>query len=327
MKDSGTSVLRALVAAFVVAMAAHVGWTGLEFAAASAGVQAGVATPRGVPCFDAPAVAQTSGTGTATFLDGGKFAERRERPPVTTFERSSLKASSPRPPTAQADSRAASAEPPGSACSKAISSIPEDLQPVGNGTGFYINQRGDLVTSYHVINRCASFAVLTRNAVLPATVVAVEPGNDLAVLRTTTIPGSHATLESGRTQLIGRTVYAVGYPDPSKGRPITVTEGFLSSETGHASFLYEVQTVVPIRDGNSGGPMLDYAGAVVGIIAARGVLFGNTAFAIKVDALNRLLLREHIPFETVSVPPFAAAVDIVSLTNGYTYPVLCLGQR
>ena len=216
---------------------------------------------------------------------------------------------------------------PSSPVSHTISRISSDRRMISFGSGFYINRRGDFVTANHVIADCAKIAVIADESVLHAAIVATDLGEDLAVLRTEKNPGPYALLRTELRKLPGKSVYAVGYPSPNKLQSINVTEGFVRSVAKRRFNIYEVQTLSPIRDGNSGGPLVDADGAVLGIITARSIVFMNIAFVANTGSLARLLYRAGIPFDEAPTAPSAGMVAIATLAKGYTYPIACYGPR
>ena len=216
---------------------------------------------------------------------------------------------------------------PSSPDSDPMSRISSDRRIIGFGSGFYINRRGDFVTAHHVIADCAGFAVIADESVLHAALVATDLGEDLAILRTEKNPGPYALLRTELKKVLGKSVYAVGYPSPNRLQPINVTEGFVSSVSKRRFNIYELQTSSPIRNGNSGGPLVDADGAVIGIITARRVVFMNIALITDISSLVQLLNRTGIRFDRAPTAPSADTVTIAMHAKGYTYPIACYGPR
>ena len=153
---------------------------------------------------------------------------------------------------------------------------------VSSGTGFAVARNSRyVVTNYHVVEGYEEFEVyLSHEAAVPATVKAAAPGADLAVLETAAplkVPGLALRTSGFDT---GLAVWALGFPggaDTLAGQPaagvdeMTVTDGIVSAvktshEVGTASQAVRlVQTNAAINHGNSGGPMVDEKGNVVGV--------------------------------------------------------------
>jgi len=140
-----------------------------------------------------------------------------------------------------------------------------------SGTGFVVTETGLLLTAYHVVDGAAAILVkCPGGASLQATISAKSPTVDLAVLQAkSTTPFKEHLLLAANGGAIGDRVFTVGYPAPSLlGVEPKYTEGTVSSMAGpkgDASFL---QVSVPIQPGNSGGPLMDESGTVLGIVVS-----------------------------------------------------------
>ena len=82
-----------------------------------------------------------------------------------------------------------------------------------------------------------------------------------------------------------------------------------------------------MQEGNSGGPLLDEGGGVVGIINSGLVDAENIGFAIRVDSLITLLRQDGIAYSAAGTLSPVASESIASTAAGYTYPVLCFARR
>jgi S1-C subfamily serine protease len=141
------------------------------------------------------------------------------------------------------------------------------------GSGFVVDRRGDILTNDHVVSGATNIRVgFGSAATYPARVVGTDPSTDLAVVR---VRAPQALLhplgfgDSSRIQ-VGDSVYAIGNPF---GLDRTMTAGIISA-TGRAirapnglTIPETIQTDAPINHGNSGGPLLDGAGQVIGVNA------------------------------------------------------------
>lgn len=157
----------------------------------------------------------------------------------------------------------------------------------GFGTGFFIGSRGYVLTCAHVLPSVGDGIVRFRTLAAAkelsgtATVIAADRDNDLAVLKID-VPSSVATvrLSRGTDLLAGEPVTVIG--NPGLGRTVlqsTLTTGVVSNADRsiiHHSFL---QTSAPVNPGNSGGPMFDSRGEVIGVVVLKAHL-ENTAFAV-----------------------------------------------
>jgi S1-C subfamily serine protease len=172
--------------------------------------------------------------------------------------------------------------------------------PVGTGTGFIWDERGHLVTNYHVIQGAnAARVTLADQSAYPARLVGAFPERDLAVLRIEA-PAAKLrpiTMGASRDLVVGQKVFAIGNPF---GLDQTLTTGIVSAlnreidAVNGRTIRGVVQTDAAINPGNSGGPLLDSAGRLIGVNTAIYSPSGASAgigFAIPVDEVNRIVPR------------------------------------
>ncbi len=142
--------------------------------------------------------------------------------------------------------------------------------PKRYGTGFVITGEGIIVTAAHVVEDGSRVEVFLKDKKLKAKVVKIDSQNDLALLK---CEGVHITplpiLESGRVR-VGQTVFTVGFPNIElQGLNPKMTKGDISSTSGALDTPTCWQISVPVQTGNSGGPLLDESGNVVGVVVSR----------------------------------------------------------
>lgn len=137
------------------------------------------------------------------------------------------------------------------------------------GTGFYVSDRGYVLTNHHVVKGCKSFEVTRVGAApVPARLVARDETNDLAVLSTDSKQASVPPL--AMRARVGESVYAYGYP--MNGLLATTgnfTVGNVTANAGLDDDTGHMQISAPVQPGNSGGPLLDRYGNVVGVIQSK----------------------------------------------------------
>ncbi len=141
------------------------------------------------------------------------------------------------------------------------------------GSGFVVDRRGDIVTNDHVVQGAHDIRVgFSGGGTYPATLVGADPTTDIAVVRVKTRASAlhPLTFAGSASILVGDRVYAIGNPF---GLERTMTAGIVSATgrdiqapNGH-TITSAIQTDAPINHGNSGGPLLDRYGRVVGINA------------------------------------------------------------
>ncbi len=167
--------------------------------------------------------------------------------------------------------------------------------PVRFGAGVVITADGMVVTNAHVVKHARSITVETHDGrTFPGKTVAVDADRDLALVEVESngFRWAPARIGSEHPPLVGSEVYVIGHP---VGLGWTMTRGIVSRyhETGDSSM---IQTDAAISPGNSGGPLLDREGHVIGVVTS--VFVGgeveNVAFAIPASALLEFLSREAV---------------------------------
>ena len=169
----------------------------------------------------------------------------------------------------------------------------------GSGSGFVWDSDGHIITNYHVVEDAQTIEVsFGEDVSMPAKIVGVDPPNDLAVLQVETLPEAAHPIPLGdsETLQVGQTTLAIGNPFGQFER--TLTTGVISAlnrtlETEDNRVLRRViQTDAAINRGNSGGPLLDSQGRLIGINTAIVSPSGTSAgvgLAIPVDTAKRVI--------------------------------------
>jgi S1-C subfamily serine protease len=145
-----------------------------------------------------------------------------------------------------------------------ISGVVSIVTNSAKGSGFIISNDGYIVTNYHVIAGAKSISVVPyENSAKPVELIGYNSNIDIALLK---INGSYESLSFGNSDNaeIGEKVIAMGNPF---GLSFSVTEGIVSSlhRPGSNGLNVYIQTDVPLNPGNSGGPLIDKQGKVIGI--------------------------------------------------------------
>jgi S1-C subfamily serine protease len=199
------------------------------------------------------------------------------------------------------------------------------------GSGFVIDRKGDIVTNDHVVQGATDVRVgFSGGATYPAKVVGTDPTTDLAVIHVDAPTSALRPVDfadSGQVE-VGDAVYAIGNPF---GLDRTMTAGIVSA-TGRdiqapngLGIPNAIQTDAPINHGNSGGPLLDSAGRVIGIndqIESGGTVDGNVGvgFAIASDTAKtivpQLLTKGRVAHAWLGIEAAPIDHDLVKLMRG-----------
>jgi putative serine protease PepD len=193
------------------------------------------------------------------------------------------------------------------------------FQADGAGTGIIISADGEVVTNAHVVNGATNIKVTLPNngGTHDATVVGMDTGKDLAVIKVSGVSGlTAATFADSDTVQVGDSVIAVGNALGYGGSP-TVTEGIVSAkdrslQDSEDNLSGLLQTDAAINPGNSGGPLVDTNGDVVGI---------NVAVATGTSSEPAQNIGFSIPSNTVvkALPDLKAGKSSGGATQSTTY--------
>jgi S1-C subfamily serine protease len=169
--------------------------------------------------------------------------------------------------------------------------------PKGTGSGFVWDDRGHVVTNFHVVQDSDSQKVTLGDTQYDAKTVGFARDQDIAVLRIAASPGQLAPIRVGTSAdlQVGQKVYAIGNPF---GLDYTLTTGIVSAlgrtiqGVSGATIFDVIQTDAAINPGNSGGPLLDSGGRLIGMNTAIYSPSGASAgigFAVPVDTIARIV--------------------------------------
>lgn len=136
-------------------------------------------------------------------------------------------------------------------------------------TGFFIASDGYILTAYHAVGKSENIKVIYNKQQYQAKIIAQNQSLDIALLKIDANDCSYLSLSSEPAQT-GDWVFTMGYPQVSlQGSEPKFTEGSISSLSGSADNPNFFQISVPVQPGNSGGPLINKNGQVIGLIVAR----------------------------------------------------------
>lgn len=199
--------------------------------------------------------------------------------------------------------------------SKPIDSKLQDKRLVGLGSGFFVAADGSIITSHHVVDGCTTVSITpTFGELKLATAVVSDAQTDLALLRADIVPPGIASLVPGDGPAVIGTAFIVGYPDMGLVtiEPILTAVDVVGREnnTGRGP---AIVIRGDVRRGNSGGPMLDSGGSVIGVVFAKvntasvhnatGEVLQDIGLALPGDILEAFLESQGVPFRAAQRRP------------------------
>lgn len=209
-----------------------------------------------------------------------------------------------------------------------------------SGTGFVVSANGHIVTNNHVIDGCSELkGNLTGEAAMPLRVVSSDATNDLALLQApSTATFKEVARIRDRSIRSGDSVVAIGFPYRGLlSSDFTVTTGIVSSLSGMRNDSRFLQISAPVQPGNSGGPLFDTTGQIVGVVTgkldnlriavATGNIPENINFAIKTGALRDFLDNSVVPYQTAEPKGELKTTDIAANARAYTMLISCTGTE
>ena len=188
--------------------------------------------------------------------------------------------------------------------------LDEKIIPASSGSGFFINERGDIVTNFHVVDYCNQVNMHYKGNIIKLTLQAQDRVNDLAILNSNTKPDDYFTISNEDANLLDE-IYVAGFPfGKSLSSSVKVTKGVVSSLSGMGDNFGEIQIDAALQTGNSGGPIVDNYGNVIGVAVSKldfdyaienfGNIPENTNFGIKSSILNIFAKSNQIKLSTPS---------------------------
>ena len=218
----------------------------------------------------------------------------------------------------------------------AVDDVPEPpaLQSASTGTGFIVSRQGHLLTNYHVIEACGALSARHGDTEHVLTLVASDPQTDLAVLKKGPMPKAPATFRASKGIRPGDDVVVIGFPlRQLLASEAHITTGTVSALAGLKNDTRHLQISAPVQSGNSGGPLLDRSGNVVGVVTSTldalsvAEVFGgvpqNVNFAIKAGVVQKFLDRHNIPYQTAVSGTEHRPADIGEKARAFTLMVEC----
>jgi S1-C subfamily serine protease len=207
------------------------------------------------------------------------------------------------------------------------------------GTGFIVSTSGHVITNYHVIGACVG-DIRASLAAQPSSVlrlVSTDEINDLALLQVSQTFNDVAAIRATSIHP-GDAIIVIGYPlHGLLTSDFTVTSGIVSSLSGLLNDTRYLQISAEVQSGNSGGPLLDTSGNVVGVVSSKlnalklvkatGDIPQNINFAIKTGAMRDFLDNSVVPYKTAEPKVELKTAEIAGQARAYTMLISCTAKE
>ncbi|HVJ54525.1 MAG TPA: serine protease [Aliidongia sp.] len=205
----------------------------------------------------------------------------------------------------------------------------------GSLSGFIVGPHGDIVTNEHGFNGCNGVRVRSGAETLAGSIVARDHQNDLVLLHVDRNFSSVASFRDGGSVRQGDSIVVVGYPlGKAMSSNATVTTGTISGLSGVHDDTRFLQISAPVQQGNSGGPLVDSSGHVVGLVtaklsallvaAATGDIPQNVNFALKSSVVRDFLETNGVKYRTAANTTEQHTADTADQAKAFTVFIECL---
>ncbi len=227
------------------------------------------------------------------------------------------------------------------------------------GTGFIVSEVGHILTNHHVVKGCRTVVASKTDMIDPIgmlvqpkldapktreersifedrglRVIGVDARSDLALLKMARPSSTVAAFRGGRGVRNGEDIVITGFPLPGLlTSDLNVTKGIVSALAGLRDDRSRIQITAPVQPGNSGGPVHDNSGNIVGVVVSKldaitvamviGTLPENVNFAISEGAARAFLDAYDVPYKTALSNRPMSTVDIAAQAKRYTVRIEC----
>lgn len=209
------------------------------------------------------------------------------------------------------------------------SKIPENTKAISGGTGFLFDGKGFLLTNAHVVKNSKNIIIQNNEGrEFKSTVVYKDVAKDIAIIKIddedfTTIKNLPFGFKKSNSDL-GEQIYTLGFPR----NEIVYNEGYISSKTGFEGDSLSWQVTISANPGNSGAPLLNKNGEIIGIISNMQIQAEGFVFAIKAKYVLKVLeeLKQNDEYPNFKIPYIsslkgASRTDQIKKVEDYIYMI------
>ena len=218
----------------------------------------------------------------------------------------------------------------GNSCIKNLED--DKVYSAASGSGFAVTSDGYVITNYHVIEGCTDVKIHDKGKSILATLVTFDPNNDIALLKGDFKPKSFYPLSRETPKLLTE-IYVAGHPfGQAISTSVKVTKGIISSLSGIANNFSNLLIDAALQPGNSGGPIMNDKGNVIGVAVAKldfatildefDTIPENVNFGVKANVVINILESENIKLPTPNINTILTSELGELITDG-TYYLSC----
>lgn len=203
----------------------------------------------------------------------------------------------------------------------------DKIYDLGIGTGFFVNNKGNFLTNSHVVdNNCQSYKARVNENLefFKISIISNDKKNDLIIGKIDSTKKTNY-IKFAKTISLGEDIFVAGFPlsNVLKSKTIKINKGIVSSMSGADNDFSEIQIDATVQPGNSGGPIVNNKGDLVGIATYIILNAQNTNFGKRNDLVQIFLKSNNIMFEESNQSSSLSNQEIASNLSKSTIQIYC----
>lgn len=209
------------------------------------------------------------------------------------------------------------------------------VQVAGTGSGIVVDDAGRVLTNHHVVQNCKALRVRKDGIVVSGRLQAYDPKNDLALIQAAGLKAVRPATFGTTPPQLGEPVFLAGFPlQGVLSNDLHVGTGMVSALAGPKGDRRMIQLSVPVQAGNSGGPVLDEGGQVIGVLMGTlspayvqrltGLPPQNVSFAVRSDLAQTLLGSGRSNYRRGAGRQALDTRELAARARGFTVLIECL---